>query len=251
MSGLRHGVCARKVIGAGSAIVNQSGLLGESQGDPNTMKCPLIVPQMIDCRNIRRRELWIILKGGALMFDVTRFIAQCEAAAATDGGRDIVRQILGAAVSNPADLPAVFGEPKRAGFQVLHRSPSLTIIHVAWPPSHTQVPHNHLMWAEVGVYSGREDHIFWRRCAPDTKRSIEAIGGTSLAAGDCCSLEPDVIHSVTNPLDRVSLGLHVYGGELPFGAPRSRWDGETLLEGPLDLARDDRAVEVYNARFTE
>src|SRR5262249_54707175 len=133
------------------------------------------------------------------MFDVARFIAQCEAAVTTGGGRDAVRQILGAAVANPASLLAVFGEPKRAGVEVLHRSPRLTIMHLAWPPSHTQTPHNHLIWAEVGVYSGREDHIFWRRSAPNAKRPIEAMGGTSLAAGDCCSLDHDAIHSVTNP----------------------------------------------------
>ena len=64
-------------------------------------------------------------------------------------------------------------------------------------------------------------------------------------------MDRDVIHSVTNPIDRVTAGLHVYGGELPSGAPRSAWDGETLLEGPLDYARDDRAVEAYNARLID
>ena len=25
------------------------------------------------------------------------------------------------------------------------------------------MPHNHEMWAVIGVYTGREDNIFWRR----------------------------------------------------------------------------------------
>jgi predicted metal-dependent enzyme (double-stranded beta helix superfamily) len=184
------------------------------------------------------------------MFDVARFIAECEAATASSGGRGEVRKILAAAMSNPAEIIAVFGEPKRAGVQVLHRSPKLTILHIAWPPSFTQTPHNHLLWAEIGVYGGREDNIFWRRGARDAKWSIEATGTVSLRAGECRSLDHDVIHSVTNPLDRVTLGLHVYGGDL-FAVPRSMWDGETLVEAPLDHARDDRAVETYIARFTD
>jgi predicted metal-dependent enzyme (double-stranded beta helix superfamily) len=167
------------------------------------------------------------------MFDVACFIAECEAAVATDRGRDVVRDILMAAISNPAGIIAVLGEPKRAGVQALHRSPRLTILHIAWPPSFTQKPHNRLLWAEIGVYSGREDNIFWRRCASDAKWSIEAIGAASLCAGSCLSLERDIIHSVTNPLDNVTAGLHVYGGDLSPAAPRSMWDAETLVEHRL------------------
>ena len=184
------------------------------------------------------------------MFDVARFVTECKTAIASDGGREVVREILLAAISNPAGIVAALGEPKRAGVQVLHQSPTLTIMHVAWPPSFTQTPHNHLHWAEIGVYSGREDNIFWRRCPPDAKWPIESIGAMSLCAGSCRSLDHDVIHSVTNPLDKVTAGLHVYGGDLSI-APRSAWDGETLVEAPLDFARSDRAIEAYNARFAD
>ena len=184
------------------------------------------------------------------MFDVARFVAECQAGISTGGGREVVREILMAAISNPAGIIAVLGEPKRAGVQILHRSPSLTIVHVAWAPSYTQAPHNHLVWAEIGVYSGREDNIFWRRSTPDSKWSIEAIGATSLCAGSCRSLEHDVIHSVTNPLDKVTAGLHVYGGDL-IAAPRRMWDGETLVEAPFDHLRDDRIIEAHNARFAD
>ena len=181
------------------------------------------------------------------MFDVARFVSQCEGAVAKDDGREMVRQIIAAAVSNPAALIATFGEPKLAGVKVLHRSPQLTVLHVAWPPSFTQTPHNHLMWAEIGVYGGREDQILWRPSARNARWPIEVKGGVSLSAGDCHSLDHDAIHSVTNPLDRVSVGLHVYGGDLAFGPPRSYWDGETLTEMPFNYERDDRAAQAYNA----
>ena len=185
------------------------------------------------------------------MFDVARFVAECEAAVATEKGRDAVREVLVAAISDPAGIVSTLGEPKRAGDRVLHRSPRLTILHIVWPPSFTQTPHNHMLWAEIGVYRGREDNIFWRRSAPDAKWPIEAIGAAALCAGHCLSLERDVIHSVTNPLDKVTAALHVYGGDLSPAAPRSAWDGETLVEAPLSYLRDDRAVEAYNARFTD
>jgi hypothetical protein len=57
--------------------------------------------------------------------------------------------------------------------------------------------------------------------------------------------------TVTNPLDSMTGGLHVYGGDLSFAGPRSMWDGETLAEMALDYERDDRAVTVYNARLTD
>lgn len=184
------------------------------------------------------------------MFEIARFITECEAAITTDRGREAVREILTAAISDCAGIVAIFGKPKRAVAQELHRSPKLTILHIVWPPSFTQTPHNHLLWAEVGVYSGREDHIFWRRCASNSKWSIEAIGGGSLCAGSCLSLERDAIHSVTNPLDKVTASLHVYGGDLASAA-RSMWDGESLVEAPLDYQRDDRAVDAYNAQLAD
>jgi len=184
------------------------------------------------------------------MFEIARFVGECEAATAADGGRAAVREILKAAISDSAGIIAQLGEPRRAGVEVLHRSPRLTIMHIAWPASYTQTPHNHLLWSEIGVYSGREDNIFWRRSAPDAAWPIEVTGAAAVFAGNCRSLEQDVIHSVTNPLDRVTAALHVYGGDLSAQS-RSMWDGETLVEAPLDYARDMRAVEIHNGRLTD
>jgi hypothetical protein len=38
------------------------------------------------------------------MFDVARFAAECEAVVTTDRGRNVVREILTAAVSDPAGI---------------------------------------------------------------------------------------------------------------------------------------------------
>ena len=181
------------------------------------------------------------------MFTVEAFVAECLAAA--EEGRGAIRAVLKRTIADPEAIIRTLGEPRLSAAKPLYRSDKLTILHITWPASYTQVPHNHLVWAEIGVYSGREDNIFWRRVAPEGTREIEVIGAASLTAGSCCSLEADAIHSVNNPLDRTTGSLHVYGGALAEGPPRSMWDGETLREMPLDPARDIRNEEIYNARL--
>ena len=178
------------------------------------------------------------------MFELERFIADCESTVAA-GGQEAVREVLLRAIADPAAIMTVLGEPRRAELVVLHRSQRLTILNVRWPPHHTQTPHDHRIWAEIGVYSGREDNIFWRHCLPNGKWQIEATGAASVCTGACHSLRQDAIHSVTNPLDRITAGLHVYGGDLAI-QPRSMWNGETLVEGPIDHTRDYRAMDIYN-----
>jgi predicted metal-dependent enzyme (double-stranded beta helix superfamily) len=85
------------------------------------------------------------------------------------------------------------------------------------------------MWALIGIYTGREDNIFWRR----TEGRLEAYGAECLFEGDVAVLPSTAIHSVTNPLDRFTGGLHIYGGDF-FATTRSQWDPETLVEEPSD-----------------
>jgi predicted metal-dependent enzyme (double-stranded beta helix superfamily) len=166
------------------------------------------------------------------MFDPERFVAECDAAVLAGGGAAAVYELVASAIADPAAIVAALGEPIRSGQQVLHRSPRLTVISLAWPCSFIGRPHNHLMWAVIGVYGGREDNIFWRRCPPDARRPIEAVGAASLLTRGACQLPDDVIHSVTNPLGKFTTGIHVYGGDF-FAPAKSHWDGEALTEQPL------------------
>lgn len=93
----------------------------------------------------------------------------------------------------------------------------------------TLVPHNHHMWALIGLYTGREDNMFW-------KRTEHGANGRRIVAGergrffrDVVELPVDVIHSVTDPLPRFTAGLHIYGGDF-FATERSQWNAETLAE---------------------
>src|SRR5262245_48500510 len=97
------------------------------------------------------------------MFDVDRFVADCRNAASQDSSHKSVREVVARAVSDPTQVLKGLGEPHRAGVQTLYRSDNLTILNVIWGPRMTVMPHNHQMWAVIGVYTGREDNIFWRR----------------------------------------------------------------------------------------
>jgi predicted metal-dependent enzyme (double-stranded beta helix superfamily) len=149
-------------------------------------------------------------------------------------------------VYDPGAVLKRLGEPQRAEMQRLYCSDDLTILNVVWAPWMTLLPHNHRMWAIIGIYSGREDNIFWRRVAGGTK--VEAAGARALSEKDAVPLGADIIHSVTNPIPRLTGAIHVYGGNF-FAVPRSEWDAETLLEQACDGDRMARRFEEANERL--
>ena len=97
------------------------------------------------------------------MFDLEQFIADCRAALAADKSHKHVCDVVARAVADPASVLRALGEPKCAGLHKLYQSPDLTVLNVVWAPMMTIMPHNHSMWAVIGIYTGREDNIFWRR----------------------------------------------------------------------------------------
>ena len=181
------------------------------------------------------------------MFDLDRFIEECRAAIAADPSHKSVREVVARAVSDPGGVLRALGEPTRAGVNRIHVSPDLTILNLVWGPEMTLMPHDHRMWAVIGMYTGREDNIFWRRLPGEGGR-IEAAGAKALCAGDCSVLGKDIIHSVTNPIPRLTGALHVYGGDF-FAMERSEWDPETLAEQRYDVAGAIRKFEDSNIRL--
>ena len=183
------------------------------------------------------------------MFDLGRFIEDCRAAVAEDPSHKAVREVVARVVSEPAEVLKGLGEPKRGEVQTLYRSNELTILNVLWAPWTTIMPHDHRMWTVIGVYTGREDNIFWRRLPAATDGRIEAAGAKALSVRDAAPLGRDIIHSVTNPIPRLTGALHVYGGDF-FEVARSQWDPETLIEGLYSIERAMRVFEDANARVS-
>ena len=168
---------------------------------------------------------------GSKRMDIDRFVADCIAANEETDAQAAVSEVLARAVSTPDAVLAALGDPEKAGLNVLLSSPTLTIFAATWTPQMNLMPHDHLMWANIGIYTGREDNIFWKR----TSDGIEAFGADALFVTDTTMLPEDALHSVTNPLQRFTGGIHIYGGDF-FDTTRSQWNPETLEEEPSDGA---------------
>jgi len=158
-----------------------------------------------------------------------KFIEACISANKESNPQQAVKEVMEKAVKDPNSMLKVVGEPKKAGLKVFHRSKELTIFAASWTPQMNLMPHNHHMWANIAIYTGREDNILWHR----TKDGLKADKAECLFAGDVANLSTDVIHSVTNPLERFTGGIHIYGGDF-FDTVRSQWDPETMEEEPSD-----------------
>jgi predicted metal-dependent enzyme (double-stranded beta helix superfamily) len=180
--------------------------------------------------------------------DVDRFVADCRDAAAATGSIGVL-EVVAKAVAAPSDVLRSLGEPQRAGVNVLYRSAEITVFNLIWGPWMCLLPHNHGMWALIGIYTGREDNIFWRRPVPSTGR-IEAAGARALSEREAMPLGPEIIHSVINPIKRLTGAIHVYGGDF-FAVSRSEWDPEHLVEGPYDVAKTLALFEESNRIYPE
>lgn len=181
-----------------------------------------------------------------MAFDREQFVEDCVRANAEHDPQAAVREVVARAVADHGAVLAGLGPPEQAGLDVLHRSPTLTIFAAKWAPRMHLPAHDHHMWALIGIYTGREDNIFWRRM----DEGICARAASVLFPGDVASLPAAAIHSVTNPLPRFTAGLHLYGGDF-FGVTRSQWNDETLNEEPSDGAVIQAIFARENARPSE
>lgn len=183
------------------------------------------------------------------MFELDRFIAECCDAVEDDPSHRAAREVAARAVSDSSAVIKGLGEPERAGVMSLYQSNRLTILNVVWGPLMTVPAHNHEMWAVISVYTGREDNIFWRRIEDETGVTIEAAGAKSLGVGDVEPLGRDIVHSVVNPVERLTGAIHVYGGDF-FEVERSEWDPESHRERPFDFESTRRNFERSNLLFS-
>jgi predicted metal-dependent enzyme (double-stranded beta helix superfamily) len=182
------------------------------------------------------------------MFDLEQFIAECRAAVAADSTHKLAREVVARAVAEPAEVLKALGEPRMAGVEALYRGDDVTIFSVIWAPLMTILPHDHRTWAVIGVYSGGEDNVYWRRIGEPGEPRIEAAGARSLRVGDAEPLGRDIIHSVTNPLAKLTAAIHVYGGDF-VAIRRSEWDPEMLTERPYDHEKNFATFAEAQRRF--
>jgi predicted metal-dependent enzyme (double-stranded beta helix superfamily) len=163
-------------------------------------------------------------------FEIDRFVDDVKRASDEIDSQRAVEEVLQQAVSQPNGVMAAIGEPRDAGIHTIYRDAKVTILNVVWAPMMVLLPHNHNMWASIGIYTGREDNILWERRG----EHVTAIGAAALSAKEILGLPVDAIHSVTNPIGRLTGAIHIYGGDF-FAPGRSEWDAESLEERPWDI----------------
>lgn len=167
------------------------------------------------------------------MVDVDELVRRCVAASEEADVQEAIAETLREAAAQgllrPSDQPA-------AGLTLLHRSASMTVIDVVWPPRFSIFPHDHRMWAAIAIYAGREENSFFRRDGS----TLVASGGRELESGDVAVLGPKTVHAVANSASTYTGAIHVYGGDF-IETARSQWDPITLLEEPYDLGAVQRA----------
>jgi len=180
------------------------------------------------------------------MFNLEAFIEDCRCLVGEPHAARGVLDRMREALADPDALArAVPSLPPGGTFDApLFRSPELTVLNVMLRPGALSGPHDHRMWAVIGIYAGAECNTFYRR---DDERLVETNRRT-VHAGEAVLLGEDVIHAIENSGETPTFGLHVYGGDL-LGTERRMWDPKTGRETAYDIPQFvDWSRELAEAR---
>jgi predicted metal-dependent enzyme (double-stranded beta helix superfamily) len=178
------------------------------------------------------------------MFDANELVADLRSALRENVPQLAVRDVLARAMVQPLEvLERALGPADDAEVRPLWHAPDLTVLKVVWAPGMTIAPHDHRLWAVIGVYGGVEHNRYFRR----VPTGIEQAGGRELERGNTAVLGDEVIHAVRNPRDVPTATIHVYGGDF-FGTPRSQWDEATQREIP---SSGERTRELFRRAHEE
>ena len=181
-----------------------------------------------------------------MKFALDDFVGNCRAAISGPDSQEAIRELIAEAISDPNEVLKELGVPELGGLNTLYNAPDLTILNIVWAPGMTLHPHNHCMWADIGIYGGSEENNFYQR----TPEGLVQQGQKLLVLGEVAPLHEDVIHSVHNPESKLTAAIHVYGGDF-FEAPRSEWDSQTLEEHPFDIEHTRAVFAEANEKMRE
>ena len=118
------------------------------------------------------------------MFEKERFIEECRAALNERDTHAAVRELVARAVSEPMQIVRGLGEPRRAGVETIYKADDLTILNLCWGPQMKLKPHDHRMWAVIGIYGGCEHNVFYQRA----EHGLKQHGTKELHAKDAVPL---------------------------------------------------------------
>ncbi|HVT75560.1 MAG TPA: hypothetical protein VHD87_00910 [Acidimicrobiales bacterium] len=179
-----------------------------------------------------------------MTLDVDTIVDRIRTAAGEHTPPLAVRDVLDECLAS-GGLEAALPPVTEGGITTLYNTADLTVLRVAWTPGIRMVPHDHKVWAVIGMYGGVEDNAFYRR---DAERGLAGSGGKQVHAGEVLVLGDDTIHSVANTHQDYAVAIHVYGNDF-FAPGRVEWDFETFTERPRDQAGIRRTFAEANERF--
>jgi predicted metal-dependent enzyme (double-stranded beta helix superfamily) len=141
---------------------------------------------------------------------------------ATSDEQTILNQgtaLLSELVAHDDWLPAEYARPDPARYQqyLLHCDgrERFSVVSFVWAPGQATPVHDHRVWGLVGVLRGSELNEAFER---DSEGNLLSAGPPKrLAAGTVAALSPRIgdVHRVANAeRDRVSISIHVYGGNI-------------------------------------
>lgn len=129
------------------------------------------------------------------------------------------RKLLGELVSKDDWLPSQYAQPHPQYYQqyLLHADPQdrFSVVSFVWGPGQKTPIHNHTVWALIGMLRGSERAENFS--LGEDGAEMRALGVDVLEPGVVESLSPSTgdIHRVSNMYDdRVSISIHVYGGNI-------------------------------------
>lgn len=125
------------------------------------------------------------------------------------------------------------------------RDRSFSVIAGVWRPGQTTPIHDHLTWALVGVYRGREKESIFRRIDDNRNEKmakLEVVSEKVNGPGYITVLGERGIHRVDNPFEEAAWTIHIYGKDIG-NVERHSYDpvsGEisTFTSGYCNVLRD-------------
>jgi predicted metal-dependent enzyme (double-stranded beta helix superfamily) len=151
-------------------------------------------------------------------FDAAGFVNECRAAVVDVDPVTAVWGVVAAAIADGTSIDAVLGTEFKRAPDILFSSVELTVQRIRWPPGFVSSPHDHRLWAVIGVYNGEELNRLYNRSSDGLKE----CGRRILPQRGVLVLDAAAIHSVENPARVWTAGLHVYGGDI-LSVERSAW----------------------------
>ncbi|MBI1246049.1 MAG: cysteine dioxygenase [Alphaproteobacteria bacterium] len=151
------------------------------------------------------------------------FVRAASASMGPDGldemaAHKVIAPLLRDLVAQDDWLPATFAQPHPQYYQqyLLHCDPAerFSVVSFVWGPGQSTPVHDHTVWGIIGILRGAERCRFFERRA-DGQLAPQAE--TILETGAVSALGPKTgdVHRVANAYDdRVSVAIHVYGGNI-------------------------------------